>query len=212
MISSNKYFSTDFDYSEYLNGDTVRRLLDNLPPISALEEDSGSSSGHSLHWRSFYNSHSKGLVYKPRKYLYSEFKPFFDSAFLDGDRETAVTVLEVGCGYGCSVVPLARLLHENGIKDVFLIASDYCEESLSILRGADHYEEYGAYLRTLRWDATAPFDTDLLPVPCPRPSLVLCVFTLSAVSPDNHLAVLRNVAALLLPGGVCCCATTPSPT
>ena len=200
MITSNCYFSSDFDYDAYTASDEVQLSLRRLPPIAPRNEGSSSSS-HSSRWGSFYSSHAKGLVYKPRKYLYNAFKPHFDAVLLGREPGVALTILEVGCGYGCSLVPLAELLRDNSVADAFLVASDYSEESLDMLRSSSHFKEHSKSLFALRWDVTEPFDTSLLPPPCPRPSLVLCVFALSAVPPEDHLACLRNVAALMSPGG-----------
>ncbi|KAL3699322.1 hypothetical protein R1sor_017344 [Riccia sorocarpa] len=52
-------------------------------------------------WESFHKNHSNALFFKERRYLVKEFPEL-----ISGSRD--ITVLEVGCGTGSSVVPILR--------------------------------------------------------------------------------------------------------
>lgn len=121
--------------------------------------------------------------FKPREYLVVEF-----AEYLSGSS----TVLEVGCGHGCSMFPLLESLPSISTY----IATDFCSEALKILSEDNHFDSSRVHVH--QWDVTSPASSDILIL---SPSIVLCVFALSAVHPKQHISSLMNMANVLSMGG-----------
>ena len=121
--------------------------------------------------------------FKPREYLSVEF-----ADYLSGIS----TVLEVGCGYGCSLFTLLETLPSISTY----IATDFCGDALQILAGDKRFDPSKVKLH--QWDVTIPAPSSIAAL---SPSIVLSVFALSAVHPSQHAPSLSNIANVLSVGG-----------
>ena len=182
------YHSHDFDIDVYI--EEIKATGKFTLPIETTEY----SDSDTAHWNSFYGRHKKGNFFKPRRYLSVEF-----SAYLS-NLSPHSTVLEVGCGYGCSMFPLLERFQFN------YIATDYSEVSLEVLRSHPTYDCIQHRCLVKQWDVTQPFlrhEDDVLDH-CSRCgvvgeiSCILCVFALSAIHPALHVDCLRNMKSLLV--------------
>lgn len=182
MSATVSYHDNDFDYSEWV--EIVSRDFE-LPPIQIASED---QDGEVDRWQIFYHNHETGLFYKPRRYLCQEFArylPVNDAS--SGDTDEFI-VLEVGCGHGCSIFPLIGRLSPS----TKYIATDFSPQALHIMSQHPRYDESVVTLKC--WDITQASEIGMAHV-------VLCVFVLSAIHPDQHVVVLRNLADTIECGG-----------
>lgn len=101
-------------------------------------------------------------------------------------------MLEVGCGYGCSLFPL--LYAFPAISTYF--ATDFCPEALRILQENERYVP--ARVVTHQWDVTTSAPATLIES---SPSAVLAIFALSAVHPSLHELCFENIANVLTQDG-----------
>ena len=170
-----QYHNHDFDFSNY-----AEYAVNNyqLPKVNENYEMIKSELSH--HWNKFYSNHKAGNVYKPRRYLFSEFKNF-----LSHDSEEK-TILEVGCGHGCSIFPLLES------TSCSYIASDYSEEALNIMKADKQFD--ASRITTIIWDITTYPPSYLLEK---KSNIILCIFTLSAIHPDYHLKCFQHLAMTL---------------
>ena len=139
-------------------------------------------------WDSFYERHGSSFFHA-RGYLLSCF-PLLCSLSAED------TVLECGAGNGSN---LLCLLQSTPVR---VLAADFSSASLRVLGALPACAEAveRGRLRLLLWDLAAP-----PPAPLPsQPLAILLFFTLSAIPPKEHPAVLRALAAALPVGGHCC--------
>lgn len=123
------------------------------------------------------------LFFKPRTYLAVEFKAYLSCS---------TRALEVGCGHGCSVFPLVK-----SFPGMHFMATDYCDNALDIL--CTHPEYSPDRMQVTPWDATLPPPTSLA---CFAADVVLCVFALSAITPEQHVSCITHMSSLISDGGV----------
>jgi hypothetical protein len=167
-----RYFDSDFCHEEWAE-ECVSRYT--LPEIRESCNRKESDANLFQDWEDFYRVHDNGQFFKSRKYLAKEFHPWLDKSRL---------LMEVGCGYGCSIYPLL-----DSFPDLNFIATDYSATALDIFRRNRRFDSSRIFIQ--QWDVT---------LPCPVTALgerqidaVLLVFALSAVHPSNHLTALRHL-------------------
>lgn len=173
-----EYHSTDFSFDEWAKECAIKC---SLPEIVPYIEDHKENNGPVKHWDEFFVSHNSGNFFKPRRYLALEFAKYFDS-------NSCKTVLEVGCGHGCSMYPLLEVF-----PSMKYIATDYSAPALSILRTHSFYDEERVPI-VAQWDVTCPPPIELQDAMC---SVILCVFALSAVHPKYHKQCFLNMKQIL---------------
>lgn len=182
------YHSHDFDIDAYI--EEIKAAGKCTLPTETTEY----SDSDTAHWNSFYGRHKKGTFFKPRRYLSVEFFAYLSNL------SPYSTVLEVGCGYGCSMFPLLERFKFN------YIATDYSEISLEVLRSHITFDSIQHRCLVKQWDVTQPFPRfgdDVLHhwshsgvvggISC-----VLCVFALSAIHPALHVDCLKHMKSLLV--------------
>jgi hypothetical protein len=185
------YHSTDFDFDEWAAACT-QTLTNTLPPIATISSPSGPSSSQTLQqqevcegsevsWDNFYCLHSTARVYKPRRYIYPEFKHWIDSLVLDPARNNShnsgddeVVVLEIGCGHGCTMFPLLQLLQSNTARPAETssssssssrpqgwryIASDCSAEGLKLIQSHPLFVAHKDNVDLVIWNCEQAIDT-----------------------------------------------------
>lgn len=174
------YHDSDFSFEEW--SIIAHREL-KLPEISCavvLVDDNEQK------WENFFRSHRHGIAYKPRRYLYEEFR-----AYLTSDNVNAMTICEVGCGHGSSIFPLMRLL-----PSARFIATDFSQEALEIM--SRHREFDPDIISSHRWDISRPAPSGVVD----NASHILCIFVLSSIDHCRHEQCLRNIREVLQTDGV----------
>jgi SAM-dependent methyltransferase len=111
------------------------------------------------------------------------------------DCPESSTILEVGCGHGCSMYPII----EN--FPVRYVATDYSAEVLYILKKGSKYNAERCTVE--HWDVTQPVTERLSDAISTPLSAIVCVFALSAVHPDLHIQCLMNMRNVLLGKSAC---------
>ncbi len=162
-------------------------------------------------WDTFFSSHVTGSIYKPRRYIYNEFRKVFEEVLakivIEDKDMHAVQVVEVGCGYGCTMYPLLeeaigteKKVSQNDRVNVRYLATDYAITALQILRQNPLFNVYSTHIATDIWDVTHPY------VPSSSNSsssgqsadIVLAIFALSAVKPEYHRQSMEHIYTMLL--------------
>jgi len=180
------YHYNDFDINVYIEE------IKSTGKCTLPSEMTEYSDSDSMHWNSFFTRHMKGNFFKPRRYLSVEFFAYLSNLLPHN------VVLEVGCGYGCSMFPLLERFQFN------FIATDYSAVSLEVLKSHPIYGSIQHRCLVKQWDITLPFPRyvdDVLDkwshLGVGGISCILCVFTLSAIHPALHVDCLKHMKSLL---------------
>jgi tRNAThr (cytosine32-N3)-methyltransferase len=144
-------------------------------------------------WDRFYGNNQANF-FKDRKWLVQEF-PILGEITKDGYGPA--TVLEVGAGAGNTAFPL---LDMNRNDDLRLHACDYSAKAVDLIRAQPAYAtQTTPILQADVWDVAG---SSLPPgLEAESVDLVLMIFVFSAISPLQWSQAVRNVYALLRPGG-----------
>jgi SAM-dependent methyltransferase len=137
-------------------------------------------------WDTFYSHHSRHF-FKDRKWLPGEFPELFEP-------ETR-RILEVGCGAGNTVFPLAKIRHDE--EDVFVFACDFAPNAVRLVKEFREYDErkMHVFLHDLAQDVSFEgIQDDSLDV-------VVAIFVLSALDPSKLPFALAKIYRVLKPGG-----------
>lgn len=149
------------------------------------------SDGDGDAWEVFYRAHPSARFYKERRYLLLEFPCL-------APPSTLRHLVEIGAGCGSSALPVLR--SHPGSRATLCDVSATC---LAQLEGAMHALALDrARAELLVADGTNPALGAALAHCAADAALIM--FTLSAVPPTGMLAMLRNAAASLAPGGHVC--------
>lgn len=172
------FFHNDFSFE-----DIVRETSGLcLPAIT----DTRCLSSTSNEWDGFFSCHQKGSFFKPRRYICTEFVDYI---------HTGCWVFEVGCGYGCTLVPIM-----SKFPAIKYTASDFSPIALRILE-----KNVAALLpEEVVRNSLATVVLDIVTTPLvvnPLPSRVLAIFAISAIAPVHHAASLKSIFASVSAGG-----------
>lgn len=193
------YHRCDFDYDiwakeavESYRLPVVSKQIDSIFMNYSDDEERLELNTQKYQWNKFFRDHKSGKFFKPRNYLIAEFRDWLYLSEKDTKDLNGLKILEVGCGHGCSMYPLIQnLLHLNEY-----IATDNSIEALKVLKGHPSYNE--SFIKTATWDVTFPYSNLFTTFP----DIVLCVFTLSAIKPEDHVASFTNMASVLKNNGL----------
>ena len=205
------YFNADFDYEEHR-----RRVFPDEAQTSAevntaaVSCDADARWADSTHqaaaWSRFYDCHDSTPFFKSRRYLTAEFPALQRS-------DPGVTILEVGCGTGASVVPLLR--QNQGAR---VVACDFSASAVAACAktvadagiqpgrfccfqadpgACDEPQQFADAVRSAAQSAGWGHAFDGV-------DAALAIFVLSAVVPAREAAFVAAVAAAIRPGGVLC--------
>ena len=201
MKSSNfrsRYLTSDADKMAHNAWDDVEWDADMLAAAKAKvaadevtlapEEISALDAEADSHWDAFYRANGSKF-FKERHYLHLEF-PFLVENEGDGK-----TLLEVGCGTGASVFPLARAGPRLSVK-----CFDFAESAVALVRENPDYETHGG-IDAFVWNiAKDPIPTDHLQDN--SVDYVLLIFVLSAIAPADLAGVIDKLYRVVKPGGL----------
>ena len=139
-------------------------------------------------WDRFYQKHSRWF-FKDRHWLTSEFPELFDAQY-------GTSILEIGCGAGNTIFPLAKARKNDPQLQIF--ACDFAPSALDLVR---EFREYDAdrmhvFLHDLAQDER--FDI----IPDSSIDIVVAIFVLSAIDPARLSFVFEKIFRVLRPGGL----------
>ncbi|KAG2011935.1 actin filament binding protein [Coprinopsis cinerea AmutBmut pab1-1] len=147
------------------------------------------------HWDTFYKSNADNF-FKNRKWLHNEF-PELVAATQEGAGPFVVA--EIGCGAGNSAFPL---LSSNKNPELRIHAYDYSSHAVKVVQNNPLYKSppVGSIQASV-WDLTSKegLPSDLAPGSV---DIVVLVFVLSALHPDEWIQAIDNVHTMLKPGGL----------
>ncbi|PKI82391.1 hypothetical protein MVES_003612 [Malassezia vespertilionis] len=151
------------------------------------------------YWDTFYARH-ENRFFKDRKWLHLEFPELLAATKRDAPP---TTILEVGCGAGNTVFPLLRVNENPGLR---LIACDYAPQAVHVIRSHPLYTS-PSRIGTCEahvWDLSAKSKNgSLLHLPPGvepgQVDIIVLIFVLSALHPDEWAAAADNVYQMLRP-------------
>ncbi|KAG9014372.1 hypothetical protein FRB94_012778 [Tulasnella sp. JGI-2019a] len=145
-------------------------------------------------WDIFYRNNQSNF-FKDRKWLQREFPQLEEITTEDAGLKS---VLEVGCGAGNAVFPL---LASNKNPQLRINACDYSKHAVRVVRSNPLYSNPPCgSIHSSIWDLTS----QTLPEGLGSQSvdIIIMVFVLSALHPDEWPQAIANVYTLLKPGGM----------
>nr|KAJ3419601.1 hypothetical protein HK105_006748 [Polyrhizophydium stewartii] len=146
------------------------------------------------YWDAFYAKNANRF-FKDRHWLRLEFPELFEQLNKSAEQKTRFVLWEIGCGAGNTVFPF---LQEAAEADVMVYASDYSSEAISVVKSNDLYDE--SRCKAFVHDITSP---DLpAHIEPGTVDIITCIFVLSAIHPSTWDRAVRNLHAMLKPGGV----------
>lgn len=149
-------------------------------------DDFDAASMYMQHWDNFFARHKKGTFFKARRYIVKEFETYLSGADV---------VLEVGSGYGCTMLPIIKYF-----PAIRYIATDYSPHAIDILRSTDVVDRSRVYAEVVDI-IKATFDVKANLPGLPPPQCCLAIFVLSAINTEFHATAVSNIRDSLAPGG-----------
>lgn len=179
------------DQAEIIAHSLERQRIAPVP----VEEKEKYNAKPAKHWDNFYKANADNF-FRDRKWLHLEFPELVAVAEKDaGD----VVVCEVGCGAGNTAFPL---LLENKNPKLVLHAFDYSSHAVKLVQTNPLYHDppFGS-IQAAVWDLAT--EVSLPPGVIPESvDIVVLVFVLSALHPDEWERAVCNLYRMLKPGGV----------
>ncbi|EDR13942.1 uncharacterized protein LACBIDRAFT_229586 [Laccaria bicolor S238N-H82] len=165
-----------------------------LTPVPA-EEKVRYNEKPAKHWDNFYKMNASNF-FRNRKWLHNEFPELIEATQAEAGP---VAITEIGCGAGNSVFPL---LSANQNPDLRLRAYDYSSHAVKLVQTNPLYESppVGS-IHAAVWDLTS---ADGLPsgIEPGIVDIVILVFVMSALHPDEWGRAINNIHKMLKPGGL----------
>ncbi|EIM86949.1 methyltransferase [Stereum hirsutum FP-91666 SS1] len=145
------------------------------------------------HWDNFYKANASNF-FKDRKWLHLEFPELVQAAQSSAGPKT---IVEIGCGAGNSVFPL---LAENTNPELTIHAYDYSSHAVKLVQTNSLYlSPPCGTMHSAVWDlSSASLPDGLEPGAA---DIVVLVFVLSALHPDEWPQAVSNIYKILKPGG-----------
>ncbi|KAH9839690.1 methyltransferase [Rhodofomes roseus] len=146
------------------------------------------------HWDNFYKMNSSNF-FKNRNWLHLEFPELVRAAQAEAG---AMTIAEIGCGAGNAVFPI---LSSNQNPQLSLRAYDYSSHAVKLVQSNPLYTAppVGS-IRAAVWDLSS---SELPPDTAPESvDIIILVFVLSALHPQEWQRAVQNIHKMLKPGGL----------
>lgn len=164
--------------------------LSAAPGVKSADEDIITESA-AERWNDFYNNHERSF-FKDRMWLNSEFPELF---------KPDSSVLELGCGAGNTILPLAKARQEIDSSDIprtgpLLHACDFAPKAVDLVKEQADPRRLHVFLHDLAQDACfneihdGSIDT------------VVAIFVLSAIDPSKLPFCFEKIFKVLRPGGL----------
>ncbi|KAF9224185.1 methyltransferase [Gyrodon lividus] len=165
-----------------------------LAPVPGQDKEKYNSKP-AKYWDNFYKTNADNF-FRDRKWLHLEFPELLAAAEPEaGD----IIICEIGCGAGNAAFPL---LSANKNPKLAIRAYDYSSHAVKLVQNNPLYSAPAiGSIQAAVWDLSSE---NTLP-PGIEPGtvdIVLCVFVLSALHPDEWGKAISNICRILKPGGV----------
>ncbi|KAL4062546.1 S-adenosyl-L-methionine-dependent methyltransferase [Scleroderma yunnanense] len=160
-----------------------------------VEEKEKYNAKPAKYWDNFYKTNADNF-FRDRKWLHLEFPELVAVAEKDAGN---VTICEVGCGAGNTAFPL---LLENKNPKLSIHAFDYSSHAVKLVQANPLYHDppFGS-IQAAVWDLST--ENSLPPgIHLESVDIVVLVFVLSALHPDEWTRAVCNIHRMLKPGGV----------
>ncbi|OBZ74124.1 tRNA(Thr) (cytosine(32)-N(3))-methyltransferase [Grifola frondosa] len=146
------------------------------------------------HWDNFYKMNSNNF-FRNRKWLHLEFPELTKAAEPEAGP---MSIAEIGCGAGNAVFPL---LSENHNPALFLHAYDYSSHAVKLVQTNPLYlSPPCGSINAAVWDLSS---SNLPPaVPPGSIDIIILVFVLSALHPNEWGNAVENIHKMLKPNGL----------
>ncbi|CAI2177096.1 2148_t:CDS:2 [Funneliformis geosporum] len=144
----------------------------------------------SEYWNTFYK-HNENKFFKDRQWLKIEFPELHHTTNNESGNQK---IFEIGCGAGNTMFPL---LSVNKNPNLFIYACDFAENAVQV-----NNKEYDPkHCKAFVWDLT----NKGIPIEYIEPNsldIVVLIFVMSAICPNDWIQVVDNVYNMLKPGGL----------
>ncbi|KAJ3921655.1 methyltransferase [Lentinula edodes] len=161
--------------------------------VVSEEERLKLNSKPAKYWDNFYKNNEANF-FKNRKWLHNEFPDLVAAA---EPGAGSVKIAEFGCGAGNSIFPV---LSVNQNPQLELYAYDYSNHAVKLVQHNPLYASPPCgSIHSAVWDLSS--DDSLPPGLAPASvDIVILVFVLSALHPDEWASAIRNLRKVLKPG------------
>ncbi|KAG2121696.1 S-adenosyl-L-methionine-dependent methyltransferase [Suillus cothurnatus] len=179
------------DQTETITASLARQRLTPVPD----DDKKNYNAKPAKYWDNFYKTNADNF-FRNRKWLHLEFPELLAAAEPDaGD----VTICEIGCGAGNAAFPL---LTANQNPNLIIRAYDYSTHAVKLVQTNTLYSSPPVgKIEAAVWDLSS---LDTLP-PGVEPGtvdIIILVFVLSALHPDEWGKAIANIHKMLKPGGL----------
>lgn len=179
------------EWGEEQKLDAERQLKEQKQtPVSDFDKNLYNASPE-RYWNYFY-SNNKDNFFKDRRWLQIEFPEIFELTKPDAGKRT---VIEIGCGVGNTLYPI---LQANENKDLLAIGVDYSSKAIEIVKEHELYTKGNAHAAV--WDLANPDGTLPEGVEEHSADVVILIFVLSALQPEQWPHAVANIKKLAKPG------------
>lgn len=159
-------------------------------PVSDFDK-SMYNSNPAKYWDQFYR-HNREKFFKDRKWLKIEFPLLFELTKEDAGPST---IVEVGCGAGNTMYPV---LEVNKNPDLKVVGVDYSSKAVDLVKENPMYHLPQAHAAV--WDLADPEGALPEGVSEHSADVVVLIFVLSALSPDQWAQAVKNIKKIAKPG------------
>ncbi|KZT43140.1 S-adenosyl-L-methionine-dependent methyltransferase [Sistotremastrum suecicum HHB10207 ss-3] len=178
-------------HEPYIVASLTRQRSSPVPPTEQAQYHERPAK----HWDRFYKTNTANF-FKDRKWLGLEFPELAESVEAD---KGAVKIVEVGCGAGNAVFPILAANRNPGLE---LFAYDYSQQAVKLVQAQPMYNNSPiGSIHADVWDLSSPSS---LPsgVQLGSVDIVIMIFVMSALHPEEWSCAVDNVYKILKPGGV----------
>ncbi|KAI8641884.1 S-adenosyl-L-methionine-dependent methyltransferase [Parasitella parasitica] len=189
VFSHNAWDHVDWDQEqEDMAKEKVSQQLENPVPE---EEQEQYYIEPAEYWNKFYEK-NENKFFKDRNWLKNEFPELFETSLENAGKKR---VFEIGCGAGNSMFPL---LDQSRNPDLFVYAADYSSKAVDVVRCNRHYDPTRS--SAFVWDlASKEIPKEIEPESL---DMIVLIFVLSALAPDQWDQAIENIYKMLKPGGM----------
>ncbi|KAF8141437.1 S-adenosyl-L-methionine-dependent methyltransferase [Boletus edulis] len=183
------------DQAEHIASSLQRQRLAPVPDGDKVKYNSKPAK----YWDTFYKTNADNF-FRDRKWLHLEFPELLAAAEPEAGE---ITICEIGCGAGNAAFPL---LSANKNPRLTIRAYDYSSHAIklvqaSILNNPLYANPPIGSIQAAVWDLTS--ESTLPPDVEPETvDIVLCVFVLSALHPNEWGKGIANIHRMLKPNGI----------
>ncbi|ORY93916.1 S-adenosyl-L-methionine-dependent methyltransferase [Syncephalastrum racemosum] len=189
VFNHNAWDHVDWDeeQEQYAQAQVQKHLNAPVP----VEEQEQYYDQPAEYWNKFYTK-NENRFFKDRNWLRLEFPELLETTLPEAGPKR---VLEVGCGAGNTLFPL---LEQSKNPDLFVYATDFSSTAVQVVQSNPLYDTTRSC--AFVWDLASP-DLPKEVEPGSLDVLVL-IFVLSALAPEQWDQAMKNIHKLLKPGGL----------